>query len=502
MNAKLLPLSSTHFEEIDVCKALTAPGRLLYPKIARVSKLDELLARRVQLKVNEEKACSLKAKEVTGLVNNADGTNKDNKTDASSGKAELLKGVAEKIQKLRMQYAVLNRLAKPYKCYSAGCNAAFTGQHSSVVSNCYSPLCIQKLNLRRELLQLLRSAHNSANNINAVKKPSILEQKLSESRVVENKEKDPVNITNDLLNAYNSAIIFNADLISCCAINATIVKDEVMDIEEKQIIADSHTAQVPNTKLKLEIVTDDKKVTIDKYSSTLQNISPQDIKVEANYNFEKESNMDIMTPEAINEMILGGGSIKSINESNSKDEQAIRNGKSKYHTRGRPAKQVITTTQVTTTTTTVTKTMRIVDGVVQSVEGVTSQNIHSTKEKNFQSATLSASSQYHAQMNRRFCANKSTKREEVNLESEFAEDGSKKIYSAFNTAGKIYLKNNSNLNGKKKKMQQIKYPVVASFRTKNKNKTIMALPQHELKTLARHAGRLPVNGYHHLAKVK
>lgn len=42
------------YEHVDVSKALTTPGRLLYPKVARKSKLDDLLARRVQLKEAEE----------------------------------------------------------------------------------------------------------------------------------------------------------------------------------------------------------------------------------------------------------------------------------------------------------------------------------------------------------------------------------------------------------------------------------------------------------------
>ncbi|XP_026472283.1 nucleosome-remodeling factor subunit NURF301-like, partial [Ctenocephalides felis] len=519
-NVKFLPISASRFEEIDVCKALTSPGRVLYPKIAHASKLDDFLARRIQLKVNEEKACTLKAKEIG--ADNDERTNKD-KSDVSTGKTEILKSVAEKIQKLRVQYANLNRLAKPYKCYSPGCNAALTGQHTSVVSNCYSPLCIQKLNLRRELLQLLRSAHSSANNINS-KKTSILEQKLSESKVIESKEKDPVNITNNILKAYSSAITYDTSLVSCCAVNSVTVKEECINkIDEHQNanttsslkLNESETKDLKekvNIKADIDITDNSEKIP----RLSLNNITTDDdIKNvnqshDANNSFEStldSHDMDTMTPEAINEMILGVKGDNFINKSNGKDDEAsCKNDKSKYYTRARPAKQLITTTQITTTTTTVTQTVRIVDGVVQSIDGSSSQHIHdrlshSSKEKNYLSCSaMSANSQYHAQLNRRFCTNKTTKREEVNPETEFAEDGSKRIYSAINTAGKIYLKNNNGMNGKKKKTQHIKYPVVASFRTRNKHKTIMVLPQHELKTLARHAGRLPVNGYHHLAK--
>lgn len=45
----------TEFEEIDIMKALTSPGRLLYPKIAKKTRIDDLLARRTHLKVLEER---------------------------------------------------------------------------------------------------------------------------------------------------------------------------------------------------------------------------------------------------------------------------------------------------------------------------------------------------------------------------------------------------------------------------------------------------------------
>lgn len=43
------------FEEVDIMKALTSPGRLLYPKIAKKTRIDDFLARRTHLKVLEER---------------------------------------------------------------------------------------------------------------------------------------------------------------------------------------------------------------------------------------------------------------------------------------------------------------------------------------------------------------------------------------------------------------------------------------------------------------
>lgn len=62
-NFKVMP-SNNEITEIDVSKALLTPGRLHYPKVAKKSKLDELLTRRTHLKTIEERA--LAAKKVCG----------------------------------------------------------------------------------------------------------------------------------------------------------------------------------------------------------------------------------------------------------------------------------------------------------------------------------------------------------------------------------------------------------------------------------------------------
>lgn len=45
----------TEFEEIDITKALTSAGRLLYPKIAKKTRIDDFLTRRTHLKLMEER---------------------------------------------------------------------------------------------------------------------------------------------------------------------------------------------------------------------------------------------------------------------------------------------------------------------------------------------------------------------------------------------------------------------------------------------------------------
>ena len=58
-NLSVIPCE-TNVETIDVSKALLTPGRLLFPKVAKKSKLDEFLMRRTHLKALEERAHALK----------------------------------------------------------------------------------------------------------------------------------------------------------------------------------------------------------------------------------------------------------------------------------------------------------------------------------------------------------------------------------------------------------------------------------------------------------
>lgn len=54
---------------------------------------------------------------------------------------------------------------------------------------------------------------------------------------------------------------------------------------------------------------------------------------------------------------------------------------------------------------------------------------------------------------------------------------------------------------KRKKRTQVKYPKCSTFHTKSKKRSIFILPQHEISKIARNGGKIPVNGFNHLAKV-
>lgn len=88
------------------------------------------------------------------------------------------------------------------------------------------------------------------------------------------------------------------------------------------------------------------------------------------------------------------------------------------------------------------------------------------------------------------------------MAKELNADGTERVYTAVSTEGKVYLKKVAiSLADRKKKRTPVKYPLCSTFSTKNKHRSILLLPQHELRKLSRVGGRIPVQGFHHMAKV-
>lgn len=80
----------------------------------------------------------------------------------------MLSVIGKRIQHVKAQYANM-RLSKNGSCYSRYCNMttppgkiATTPQ--SLTSTCYSPICLQKARLKRDLISLLRKANALNNN--------------------------------------------------------------------------------------------------------------------------------------------------------------------------------------------------------------------------------------------------------------------------------------------------------------------------------------------------
>lgn len=461
------------FEQIDIQKALTSSTRILYPKIARKSRLDDLLGRRVQLKIIEERKFdqnlfmpikdeNVKEEDQSVDIENDDNDNSlmtENATSASKEiKSEKTLDLNKEIQTLRQQYTETVQLAKSYKCYTKGCNVntAALIQGSSVTNNCYSPLCIRKSNLRKDLLHLL----SKVQNLNAVKDPSKAQSQLLSTSEIKNE------VFKDLTAAIASAQNYDEKHL-----NGIVKFSEKFKVE-----LDSEQKCEINMELK------------DVHNDTFENF----VSVKSE-NILEES----VIPAIGNEMELDQ-SVSSENEIDlvgmTENEKVVDNSESvKRSKRERRLRDVSIVKQVDDNIN-VDSDRPPIPKLRISTRGKQSKlHVNSEETKPYKPT-------YRAAYNRRFFLGKLfMKKDERKVKTELAPDGSIRVYSSSTTMGKIYLKKIASLD-KKKKRTTVKYPLCSTFHTKSKAKSIMVLPAHELSKLARNGGRLQANGFNHNSK--
>ncbi|XP_030753207.1 nucleosome-remodeling factor subunit NURF301 isoform X3 [Sitophilus oryzae] len=511
-NIELIPPVS-QFEEIDVTKALTSPGRLFYPKVAKKGILDDLLARRLQLKVLEErkiaqsKAGESQKEEETIDVDGdddspAEGIDKQ-LNNMLSGKMslsnasislnkEVLNNITKRINTLRSQYTAISKVAKDFHCYAQQCNSANSIQ---IESSCYSPLCIQRVKIRRELLTLLRKANVATNSSTPIKpnsgnsvvtpnkKVSILEQTLQSSTPgvssQENKEKTDeenkptqASLCKDIVNAVLTAESADDDSKQDVYIPAKPEKIE----PKPEIVKNEDKPIEPKDETKEEVKEDLSELKDEPMDIDVTCTSPvKKIKLK-----DEEEDMDVdmkdISPDTIKEMILGSKS---------------------------DVTQIVTTTTTSTTTTAT----RSTDGKIKTISAVQStSNSVTVKSANGMGHTIqtlnSKTATYSAQQNRRFCQYRmGLKREEKVVKTEHAEDGSERVYSTTSTEGKIFLKKiPTQMELRRKRRQVVKYPACSKFQSKKGVASMLVLPQHDVRKLARNAGRIYISGYNFLAK--
>lgn len=426
------PISS--FEEIDVTKALTTPGRLHYPKIAKKTRIDEFLARRTHLKLLEERrmlqsertkelaaAAAAASKPATPGEDHPEGSHEDEEsTDTSlqsilSGKPpnkalsatarDMLNQITKRIQQVRSQYASIMRLGRSGACYSRYCN--MTGQSGktpvtpqSLNSTCYSPSCLQKARLKRELLTLLRKANVLNNNQNPPSLAPLGGGPMSQLPLGGMK-KEHGDETNDAI---------RRDLESAVAL-ATHCAEEVAATN-------------------VDVRTNLKKSSPDEAASPMAKRR----KLESAEDAEVDVQVDV-------------GKVETVTTATSPVTPARPAAKTPDSTS--TTQEVVTSAASTTT--------------IVNRRGRTVHRVTNPKELN--------------------------------------SDGSVRVYSTLSTEGKVYLKKVAiSLADRRKKRTPVKYPLCSTFATKTKHRSILLLPQHELRKLCRVGGRTPVQGFHHIAK--
>lgn len=484
---------------IDVSKSLRMAGRLLYPKIAKKSCLDDLLSRRIRLKEAEEQigiknedaeAVSHTAassstngchqirqtfleKRLLRLVENSkSGLSQSNNTNVN---IDLVNSLAKKIQSVRLQFSQLNRFAKQYRCYTKECNTNSNAVSQITQNTCYSPLCLQKARAKKELLLLLRKAHSAGKGsketvaaiLGAVKKPSILEQKLTEGKkdytisLSTDDAEDfkwlddiPKDLASDWEHSRNTAIPFDDKLLAEC----------YFSLDDMYIVA--NVSMERNIKSELD--------------STDNSTSVFGVEEKMDYidNIDVCSNVEIESSETTNDGLPTAATLGSNLMEESNENQLLKKNK---------------------------KNTKVRNKTYIGTKDVLDQTLFSDVMQKRQ--------------NRRFPIHqRMTKREDTTKsEKEFYPNGKERVYSVSSTRGRIYLVQDIskfNLN-KIDKLSEItgdnktvvkntlpfsKFPLISSFLTHKHKKSLFVLPRYELMHLARVGGKIPANGFHNLAK--
>lgn len=148
--------------------------------------------------LEERKCLESKSKDVdaTSLVTNKVLTKRSASTLNTK---DTLTIVGKKIQQLRIHYLSLSRLGgKSLNCYSRYCNLNDYGSPNkmmitaqSLVATCYSPLCLKKIQLKKELVALVKKANFLNSNQNS-RVTSIIRPVISNNPELQTRKKEIV----------------------------------------------------------------------------------------------------------------------------------------------------------------------------------------------------------------------------------------------------------------------------------------------------------------------
>uniref|UniRef100_A0A1L8DWQ1 Putative nucleosome remodeling factor subunit n=1 Tax=Nyssomyia neivai TaxID=330878 RepID=A0A1L8DWQ1_9DIPT len=484
--AQVHPIAQT-FDSIDISQALTS-GRILYPKIAKKSSLDDLLQRRLQLRDNEERTMTKGADIETspnipkhtiptpklGIIPDL-GIVKQNNAVQKAG-SDALNNLSKRIEVVRTLYGQMNRAAKIFKCYGQECNSA-SNVNLTKPNMCYSPLCMQKDRVRRELLALMRRVQG--NVANSVKKSSILEQKLTEGKLDESFEDED----------YQTMIKKSLDT----AVQA------IRDYDE-ECVQNCINQQIPGEP---SVKKEDVKNEVAKEDTKVEKMDVDEVTVGEEPASTENGESDAKKPKLEEESDQNSN---STDATTSKEDDKSGECPPKRPSRGRPPRISRNVTTTTTTTSTRTTT-RYVDGNLSSYHAEASIKTQTVEnQEGVRSVTtinsLSGKTNYVEHQNRRFATTKTVKKEEVTkVEKEYGPNGIERVYTTKSARGRIYLKRHEVPEAKQKpKPVSIKYPVTGNFLTKKGTRSILVLSKHELLKLGRSGGRNAVMGFHQITK--
>lgn len=193
------------YGSIDISEALKATTRVLYPKIAKKTSIDDLLERREKLRDME-----VKKKENTEntpeIPENVIPVPESHQTrrkvtgstvciqkfiqDITDNKSRVLKlknsdtiEKCLKVHKLVEELREVERLQKIHRCYSEQCRNATIesfNELSTSTTKCFSGFCLKELTIKSQIVTLIQQLKDKYTGVQ--KKGSILHQKLAEAK--------------------------------------------------------------------------------------------------------------------------------------------------------------------------------------------------------------------------------------------------------------------------------------------------------------------------------
>lgn len=257
--------NSSSFDSMDISEALKAKTRIIYPKIAKKSSLDDLLERREKLRdmelkisakennnaadtppeipeniiptITADSSSSLTKKKLSGstiCVNKMIQDITDNKSRISqkSKNSDVIEKCV-KIHRLQSELTKIIKMLKIHPCFSDHCRNSSDKPSILVASEknkCFSTLCLKECQLKSEINSLIAQLRDKYTGTTG--KKGILHQKLAEA-----KNNDLLDILNKYhLGDYMSDEYFQYSIETCIEDIATSFKDSV-DFNEQLISA-------------------------------------------------------------------------------------------------------------------------------------------------------------------------------------------------------------------------------------------------------------------------
>lgn len=554
------------FDKINISNALQSTNRLLYPKIAKKSVLDDLLKRRIDLKSIEEKKIATAAanagktvaeppahmiakpksrpftdvekqlQKIAGIRSHTGASTASAVAAIPNLDMELVTKLAKDIQATRSQFSKLNRLAKQYKCYP-GCevNAGTFSLPQAKTATCYSPLCLQKARVKRDLLLLLRKAHTAGNGsketvaaiMNIVnRKPSILEAKLTEGKLSSTSDAnadataddgvtDPAKLQSNLSTALADGIAADDEND---ILKYIVIRDETIEAKEESPI--NVAATIKEEEIKIEV----DEIKTEESTATQSNDSDEKPAADGSEEAQpvsKRQRLNVLANEvdvmSSQDDACPSTATPTTPVTDIEKDELLNIDDSSREGRRSSRRSVKNKTSIKSTVTTTRTMTKYSDGTEEqetnSVAKTRTKDITYDENRTYTTVTDSSvfgRSQYVSKPNRRFFATaKTVKRDTAVEEVKEVCDGIERIYSRTSTRGRIYLSKATNLDDPSKtaivsrpdtKVASLKYPPMATFMTQKAIRSMMSLHRIELRQLARTGGRMYVNGFNSLMK--